>query len=130
MGDREMKHRKRDNASGVSSNESNIARAMQVRRPKVLANLAPPESTTENVPNLAPKITSSNTVINHVPQNINSRPLIAAPSTSTTPALRLPPISAPIDSLQQVLLKHRDHQKGHETAQNILVSIKMISLAN
>ena len=86
-GDREMKHRKRGNASGVSSNKSNIARAMRVRRPKVLANLAPPESTTENVPNLAPKNTSSNTVINHVPQNINSRPLIAAPSTSTAPAL-------------------------------------------
>ena len=36
-----MKHRKRDTASGVSSINSNIARAMRVRMPKVPANRAP-----------------------------------------------------------------------------------------
>ena len=37
--DRNMMHRKRDNASGISSNMSNISRAKRVRIPKLLANL-------------------------------------------------------------------------------------------
>ena len=40
-GERKMKHRKRDTASGVSSINSNIARAMRGRIPKVPANRAP-----------------------------------------------------------------------------------------
>ena len=42
-GDRKMKHRKRENGSGVSSNKSNIARAMRVRMPKIPENFAPQE---------------------------------------------------------------------------------------
>ena len=42
-GDRKRKHRKKVTGSGVSSNRSNIARAMRVRMPKVPENLAPPE---------------------------------------------------------------------------------------
>ena len=34
-GDRKMKHCKRETGSGVSSNKSNIARAMRVRMPKI-----------------------------------------------------------------------------------------------
>ena len=40
-GDRKMKHRKRETGSGVSSNKSNIARAMLVRMPKIPENFAP-----------------------------------------------------------------------------------------
>ena len=43
-GDQKMKHRKRDKASGVSSNKSNFARAMRVRMPKVSPNLVPPKT--------------------------------------------------------------------------------------
>ena len=39
-----MKYRKRDTASGVSSNKSNFARAMRVRMPKVPPNVVPPET--------------------------------------------------------------------------------------
>ena len=42
-GDRKMKHRKRETVSGVSSNKSNIARAMRVRIPKIHENFAPQE---------------------------------------------------------------------------------------
>ena len=59
-GDLKMKHRKRDNASGISSHRSNIARAMRVRMPRVPADLALPETNTEKVTNLAPQITSFN----------------------------------------------------------------------
>ena len=40
-GDWKMKHRKRETGSGVSSNKSNIARAMRVRMPKIPENFAP-----------------------------------------------------------------------------------------
>ena len=49
-GDRKMKHRKRDTASLVSSNRSNVARTMRVRMQKVSPNLVPPES-----PKVSPK---------------------------------------------------------------------------
>ena len=47
-GDRKMKHRKRDTASGISSNRSNIARAKQVRMSKMLSNFPPPETTIQS----------------------------------------------------------------------------------
>ena len=104
-GDRKMKHRKRDNASGVLSNGSNIDRAMRVRMPKVRANLAPPETNTENVTNVSPQVASSNTLTDLVPQNTDYQPLIAAPPTSTTSELQLPSTSAPLEPFQQFVLK-------------------------
>ena len=38
-----MKHRKRETGSGVSSNKSNIARAMLLRVPKIPENFSPQE---------------------------------------------------------------------------------------
>ena len=95
--DRKMKHRKRDNASGVLSTGSNIDRAMRVRMPKVRANLAPPETNTENVTNVSPQVASSNTFTDLVPQNTDYQSLIAAPPTSTTSELQLPSTSAPLE---------------------------------
>ena len=46
--DRKMKHRKRETTSGVSSKRSSIARAMQIRMPKVPENFAPPETHPRN----------------------------------------------------------------------------------
>ena len=57
-GDRNMKHRKRDTASNISSNRSNIARAMRVRMPKVPLILAPQENSFEHEANSAPQVTA------------------------------------------------------------------------
>ena len=89
-GDCKMKHLKRDTASGVSSNRSNIARAMRVRMPKVPTNLAPPE-------------TSFQTEANPVPQITASEVIILPPPTNTFTELRLPSTSAPLEALHQVL---------------------------
>ena len=51
--DRKMKHQKRETGSGVSSNRSNIARAIRVCMPKVPENFAPPETSCQ--PEAAPK---------------------------------------------------------------------------
>ena len=89
-GDRNMKHRKGDTASGVSSNRSNIARAMRVRMLKVLPNLVPPE-------------TSFQTEANPVPQIAASKVIIAPPTTNTFTELTLPSTSAPLEALHQFL---------------------------
>ena len=52
-GNRKMKHRKRETGSGVSSNKSNIARAMRVRMPKVPDNFAP--QVIPEIPEAAPE---------------------------------------------------------------------------
>ena len=88
-GDRKMKHRKRETGSGVSSNRSNIARAMRVRMPKVPENFAPPETSSQ--PEAAPE-----------PQIITSEVLIAPPPTSQHSELTLPSTSAPAEALQQI----------------------------
>ena len=88
-GDRKMKQRKRETGSGVSSNRSNVARAMRVRMPKVPENFAPPE--TSSRPEAAPE-----------PQIITSEVLIAAPPTSQLSELTLPSTSAPAETLQQI----------------------------
>ena len=89
-GDRKMKQRKRDTASGVSSNKSNIARALRVRMPKVPPNLAPPE-------------TPSHSEINSGQQIIASGVIIAPPPMNQRSELTLPSTSAPVEALRQVL---------------------------
>ena len=81
QGDRKMKRRKRDTASGVSSTKSNIARAMPVCMPKTQAYCAPQII-----------VFSSN----------NYQPIITAPETKTTHKLptifhelQIPSTSAP-----------------------------------
>ena len=88
-GDRKMKHRKRETGSGVSSNRSNIARAMRVRKPKVPKNLAPPE-------------TPSQPEVNPEPQIITSEVMIAPPPTGQQSELTIPSTAAPVEALQQV----------------------------
>ena len=71
-GDRKMKHCKLETGSRVSSNRSNIARAMRVRVPKVPENLAPPETPSQ------PEVTSERQIINSEviiapPQQVNNR---------------------------------------------------------
>ena len=101
--DRKIKHCKRNNASGVSSNRFNIAHAMRVRMPKVPANLAPSELSTEKPTAFEPQNTTPNASINLATQITAAQPLIAAAPTSTY--LQLPSSSFPIESLQQVLPK-------------------------
>ena len=88
--DRKMKNRKRDTGSGVSSNKSNIARAMRVRKPKVPANLVPPETT-------------SQLEFNPDQQNITSEVIIAPPPTGQRTELILPSTSAPVEAMRQIL---------------------------
>ena len=49
-----MNYRKRETGSRVSSNRSNIARAMRIRMPKVQENFAPPETSTQQKLNPEP----------------------------------------------------------------------------
>ena len=87
--DRKMKHRKRERGSGVSSNRSNIARAMRVRMPKVPENFAPPE-------------TPSQQEVNPEPQNFTSEVIIAPRPTGQRAELTIPANAAPVEALQQV----------------------------
>ena len=77
-----MKHRKRETVSGVSSNKSNIARAMRVRIPKIPENFAPQElpANQETAPEQ---------------QIITTKVLIATPPTNNQPELAIPSTSAP-----------------------------------
>ena len=84
-----MKQRKRDTASGISSNRSNNARAMQVRMPKLPPNLTPPETSFEPEATSAPQLTASQVII--APQTTNQSTELMIPSTS-----------APLDALHQV----------------------------
>ena len=78
--------------SVVSSNRSNIARAMRVPMPKV------PE-------NLALLVTSSQPEVNPEPQIITSEVIIAPPPTGQRPELTIPSTTAPVKALQQVPLR-------------------------
>ena len=89
-GDREMKHRKRDTASAISSNGSNFARAMRGRMPKVPPNIAPPETLFE------PEATSA-------PQDTASQLIIAPPPTNQSTEFMISSTSAPLEALHQVL---------------------------
>ena len=91
-GDRKMKHRKRYTASGVSSNRSNIARAMRVRMPKVPPNLVlvPPETSIQPEASSGQQITASEVII-------------APPPTNQLTELTLPSTSAPLEALHLVL---------------------------
>ena len=89
-GNRKMKHRKRDTGSGVSSNESNIARVMRVRMPKVPPNLAPPETPSQ------PETTPDQ-------QIITSEVINSPPPTSQRSELTIPSTSPPVEALRQVL---------------------------
>ena len=89
-GDRKMKHRKRDTGSGVSSNKSNIARAMRVRMPKVPANLVPSE-------------TASQPEINPDQRNITSEVIIAPLPTGQRTDFIIPSTSAYVEGMRQVL---------------------------
>ena len=71
-GDRKMKHRKLETGSRVSSNRSNIARAMRVRVPKVPENLAPPETPSQPEVTLERQIINSEVII-APPQQVNNR---------------------------------------------------------
>ena len=92
-GDRKLKHRTRDTARGISSNRSNIARAMRVRMPKVPSNFAPTETTIQSASTSAPQISA--------PQS--SELIIAPPPTNHTAELTLPSTSGPMEALQQIL---------------------------
>ena len=87
-GDRKMKHRKRETGSGVSSNKSNIARAMRVRMPKIPGNFAPQE-----VPAIQETAPEQQIIITEV--------LIAPPPTNNQSELAIPSTSAPAPALQQ-----------------------------
>ena len=91
-GDRKMKHRKRETSSGVSSNKSNIARAMRVRMPKIPENFAP-QSLPEN-PEAAPE-----------QQIITGEVLIALPPTNNQPEVLLSSPSAPATTLPHILTR-------------------------
>ena len=88
-GDRKMKHRKRETGSSVSSNKSNIARAMRVRVPKIPENFAPQELPA--IQETAPE-----------QQIITTEVLIAPPPTNNQSELAIPLTSAPAATLQQV----------------------------
>ena len=91
-GDRKMKHRKRETGSGVSSNKSNIARAMRVRMPKIPENFAP--QVLPEIPEVAPE-----------QQIITVEVLIAPPATNNQLELILPSTSAPAIALQQIPIR-------------------------
>ena len=84
-----MKHRKRETESSVSSNKSNIARAMRVRMPKIPENFAPQELPA--IQETAPE-----------QQIITTEVLIAPPPTKNQSELAIPSTSAPAAALQQV----------------------------
>ena len=103
-GDRKMKHPKRDTASGVSSNQSNIARAMLVRMPKVPPNLMPPE-----IP-IQPEASSGQ-------QNTVSEVIIAPPPINQPTEQMLTSTFAPLEALHQVVPRSK---RGHKKVQNIM----------
>ena len=79
-----MKHRKRETGSGVSSNKTDIARAMRVRMPKVPDNFAPqviPEIT-EAAPEQ--QIITGEVLIALPPTNTQQEVLLSSPSVPTT----------------------------------------------
>ena len=88
-GDRKMKHRKRETGSGVSSNKSNIARAMRVRMPKIPENFAP--QVLPEIPEAAPEqqIITGEVLIVPPPTNNQPEVLLSSPSA---PAITLPHI--------------------------------------
>ena len=88
-GDRKMKHRKRETGSGVSSNKSNIARAMRVPMPKIPENFAP--QVLPEIPEAAPEqqIITGEVLIAPPPTNNQQEVLLSSPSA---PALTLPHI--------------------------------------
>ena len=87
--DRKMKHRKRETGSGVSSNKSNIARAMRVRMPKIPENFAP--QVLPEIPEAAPEqqIKTGEVIIAPPPTNNQHEVLLSSPSA---PAITLPHI--------------------------------------
>ena len=109
-----MKHRKRETGSGISSNKSNIARAMCVRITKIPENLAPQELPT--IQETGPE---------H--QIITIEVLIALPPTNNQSELTIPSTSAPAAALQQL---SQELQKGPEKVQKIMATIRMIHLAS
>ena len=110
-GDRKMKHQKRDSARRVSANRSNLARALLAPMPKVPANLAPPESSTENVTDLASQNTTPHASTNLATQDTAAQPLVAAPTSSTAQELQLPSTSAPMEALQKILPKTTERER-------------------
>ena len=115
--DRKMKHRKRKTGSGVSSNKSNIARAMRVRMPKV------PE-------NFAPSVLSSQPEATPEPQIITSEVIIAPPPTSQNSELTLPSTSAPVEALNRFrheqLRRHLRARNNTGTTMTIRLAIRQI----
>ena len=91
-GDRKMKHRKRETGGGVSSNKSNIARAMRVRMPKIPENFAP--QVLPEIPEAAPE---------H--QIITGEVLIVPPPTNNQPEVLLSSPSAPATTLPHILTR-------------------------
>ena len=89
-GDCKMEHRKRDTTSGVSSNISNIARAMRVRMPKLPPNLVPPETQSKPDTNSGQQIIASEVIFAPSPTNQRSE-------------LTLLSTSAPLEALHQVI---------------------------
>ena len=87
-GDRKMKHRKWETWSSVSSNKSNIARAMRIRMPKIPETFAPQELPA--IQETAPE-----------QQIITTEVLIAPPPTNNQSELVIPSTSAPAAALQQ-----------------------------
>ena len=103
--DRNMKHRKRDTARGVSSTISNIALAMRAGMPKVPTNLDPPVPRAQITASFAPQIKDTHASTNLTTQNTVAEPLNAALPTNTIQELQLLSISAPLEALQQILPK-------------------------
>ena len=104
-GDSKMKHRKRENASGLSSKRSNINCAMRVRMPKVPAYLAPQLPNPQITADITPQNTSFQVSSNLATQDTASYSLITAQPNDTAQELQHPSTSAPIEALQQILPK-------------------------
>ena len=79
-----MKHRKQETGSGVSSNKSNIARAMRVRMPKVPDNFAP--HVIPEIPEASPEqqVITGEVLIAPPPTNTQQEALLSSPSVPTT----------------------------------------------
>ena len=91
-GDRKIKRRKRKTGSGVSTNKSNIARAMRVRMPKIQENFAP-----QVIPEISEAAPEQ--------QIITGEVLIAPPSTNNQPEVLLSSPSVPTTTLPHILTR-------------------------
>ena len=141
-GDKNMKHRKRDPGSGISSSKSNITRAMRGRIPKVHNFLAmlnqQPEASTVSHSEL-PTTSSTNTTATTQPSRSSDRtrrspsyygfetpspdPTIAAPPKRPRRADDIknfqPPSSSVVETVQNIAEQPPTEENGPATLANL-----------